>query len=162
MVQLLIPHRAVLSGTHQPSLPESFSTNWIMLPSTLKSSVTPGLEIISRYAQGPSLFAPHLASQSPFPTTTSPWTLSSTFSGLLRDTMFLHTPGLCTCDLTLWALLISLASPSCVPSPVEPSVIFQEDLIASPLYSQFCKTDHIWSVFIPHWTANTWGLATSF
>lgn len=63
--------------------------------------------------------------------------------------MFPHTLGLYTCSLTPWALLISRANPSCVPSPAEPSPVFQKDLVASPLYSHFCKTDHIWSFFSP-------------
>lgn len=86
-------HGAPINGSQGSTLwnPSAFIA-WIIFYKL--DYVTPDdLEIVSRYAQGPSLFAPQPASQSLFPTATSPWTLSSTFSGLLRDTHVPSYPG---------------------------------------------------------------------
>lgn len=67
MAYLLIPHKAVLFGTYWPMLPESFSTNWIMLPPTLKPLLIPhGFKVISK---GTSPCAPNLMSRNNFPPT---------------------------------------------------------------------------------------------
>lgn len=107
-------------------------------------------------------FAPHPTSQSRFLTATSPWTLCSTFSGLLRDAMFPHTLGLCIHGATLPALLISLANPSWVPSSVEPSPIFCKGLIASPLYSPFLKPITSDNTFSPSLVCKYLNLSNQF
>lgn len=142
MAYLLIPHKAVLFGTYWPMLPESFSTNWSMLPPTLKLLLIPhGFKVISK---GTSPCAPNLMSWNNFPPTlfhgpngapSKDCSESSEHAKSLH-TLSAYTQSDYATSSSPWKLLMCHCS-------LQLPQASQKDLIALFVVFPFCKTDHI-------------------